>query len=84
MPAPGDLPDSIAPFAHRQAAILSDRRWRAEVKELIDHLTGATPARTPPGAPLESGDRPAAGRSVTRTGLASWGGPRTLTGSSSS
>ena len=67
MPAPGDLPDSIAPFAHRQAAVLTDRRWRAEVKELIDHLAGATPAPTPPGAPLEGGDRPTtAGRSVTR------------------
>jgi TIR domain len=66
MPASSDLPDSIAPFAHRQAAVLSDRRWRAEVKELIDHLTGTTPALTPPGAPLEGGERPAAGRSVTR------------------
>jgi predicted ATPase len=66
MPAPGDLPDSIAPFAHRQAAVLSDRRWRAEVNELIDYLTGATPAPTSSGAPLEGGDRPTAGRSVTR------------------
>jgi len=66
MPATGDLPDSIAPFAHRQAAVLSDRRWRAEVKELIDHITGATPAPTSPGAPPESGDRRTAGRSVIR------------------
>ena len=66
MPAPGDLPDSIAPFAHRQAAVLTDRRWRAEVKELIDHLAGATPAPTSPSAPLEGGDRPIAGRSLTR------------------
>jgi hypothetical protein len=57
MPAPGDLPDSIAPFANRQAAVLSDRRWRAEVKELIDHLTGATPVPTHPDAPLEGAGR---------------------------
>jgi hypothetical protein len=74
MPTPGDLPDSIAPFAHRQAAVLSDRRWRAEVKELIDHLIGATPAPTSPGAPLEGWDQPTAGRSGTgyRTRFVGW------------
>src|SRR4029453_11407916 len=34
--------------------------------ELIDHLAGATPAPTPPGALHEGGGRPTAGRSVTR------------------
>lgn len=58
MPAPGDLPESIAPFARRQAAIVSDRRWRAEVAELIDHLVDPTPAATLSAAPPAGEDRP--------------------------
>jgi predicted ATPase len=40
MPAAGELPPSIAAFAHRQALIMSDRRWRADVAELVRALDG--------------------------------------------
>lgn len=40
MPAPEDLPASIAAFSRRQALVMSDRRWRADVGELIRALEG--------------------------------------------
>jgi hypothetical protein len=38
MPAPGDLPDSIARLARLQAATLTDRHWDAEISELAERL----------------------------------------------
>jgi predicted ATPase len=73
MPGPGDLPASIAAFARRQAVELTDRRWHADVADLVRAVApdvpsdGAPeptrPARdaAPPAAPPASGAvRPAA------------------------
>jgi non-specific serine/threonine protein kinase len=58
MPAPQDLPDSLAAFSRRQAVILSDRRWRADLAELVGELdrlaarkSGVDPGRSPVGTP---------------------------------
>lgn len=38
MPRPEDLPDELSRFSRRQAFELSDRRWRQDVRRLIDSL----------------------------------------------
>jgi predicted ATPase len=38
MPNPEDLPASVAAFSRRQALVMSDRRWRADVAELVGAL----------------------------------------------
>ena len=42
MPEPSELPASLASFSRRQAFVMSDRRWRAEVAELIRSLERPT------------------------------------------
>ena len=46
MPGPDVLPDSIARLARLQAATLSDRRWDAQVSELVERLQKLTPSLT--------------------------------------
>ena len=54
MPATDDLPRTLAWFAGRQALGLSDRRWRADVRRLMDELERleTTAGRMPP--PIET------------------------------
>ena len=40
MPAGAELPETIAPLAHRNAVELQDRRWREDVDTLVDVLEG--------------------------------------------
>jgi hypothetical protein len=53
MPESGELPQSLSPLARRHAANLSDRRWRVDVRELIEHIEGGTPR---PGAKQSVGE----------------------------
>jgi predicted ATPase len=46
MPTAAELPASIGSLAGRQAVPLSDRRWRAEVAELLAELSGRPPRRS--------------------------------------
>jgi hypothetical protein len=44
MPAPTDLPDSLAEFSRRQAFPLSDLRWHDEIEELATRLARLSPS----------------------------------------
>jgi hypothetical protein len=49
MPGPDDLPESIKKLARKQAAILSDRHWDAEVRALVERLQHLCPSLTKGG-----------------------------------
>ena len=63
MPAADDLPPSVAAFCRRQAMVMSDRRWRAEVAELIRALEGR-PASAAVAAETVAGPIPTAARAT--------------------
>ena len=58
MPAADALPPSIRRLSRMQAAIMSDRHWDAEVRELAERLCTLCPSlndkHSPPAAPAES------------------------------
>jgi len=60
MPAADALPKSIERLSRLQAAVLTDRRWDSEVKELADRLRALCPALavTPDRPTRKSGETP--------------------------
>jgi hypothetical protein len=48
LPASGSLPDSIARLTRLQCAVLTDRRWRADLRELCARLQSLCPALARP------------------------------------
>lgn len=69
--SPGDLPDSIQPFARRQALRLSDGQWREDVSVLSKRLAAmlGEDASHAPFAP-DAGDPPGRGSSPTAAAVA--------------
>jgi hypothetical protein len=51
MPAPGDLPEDLAPLTRRNAVELADSRWRSDVEHLLEAISEITTAAHPPGVP---------------------------------
>jgi hypothetical protein len=60
LPASGSLPDSIARLTRLQCAVLTDRRWQADLKELCERLQSLCPALArPQRASRAGGESPA-------------------------